>query len=273
MRCRKTRKTSISGSRYVSEVANCLRRKMRGWLRPLTQVAQHIRRIVEGVKASRIDSGAEDKLASPKTLQPSLLIAEAMPPQVLADTETTRATQRSIQFPSSVPEMIKVKGGEFIMGSNDLEIEKPIRNVAIREFEISKHLITFLRYDGYFEEQRIAKPSDEGWGRGARPVVNVSWIDAVTYCNWLSELHRLEPVYSIGPETTLILDTNGYRLPTEAEWEYAARGGKRNKGYKFAGSNKLDQVGWYESNAGQQTHPIGELNSNELGIHDMSGNV
>ena len=70
---------------------------------------------------------------------------------------------------------------------------------------------------------------------------------------------------------------NGYRLPTEAEWEYAARGGKQSKGYEYSGSNDPDEVGWYRANCGSRrkpvSHPVGEKKANELGIHDMSGNV
>ncbi|MDR1602724.1 MAG: formylglycine-generating enzyme family protein, partial [Tannerella sp.] len=64
-----------------------------------------------------------------------------------------------------------------------------------------------------------------------------------------------------------------YRLPTEAEWEYAARGGNRSKGYKYSGSNNIDEVAWYWGNSGDQSHPAGTKKANELGIHDMSGNV
>jgi len=64
-----------------------------------------------------------------------------------------------------------------------------------------------------------------------------------------------------------------FRLPTEAEWEYAARGGSRSKGYKYAGSDNLDEVGWYDENSGFHTHPVGEKKANELGLYDMSGNV
>ncbi len=113
------------------------------------------------------------------------------------------------------------------------------------------------------------------------PVIHVSWNDAVAFCNWLSEKEGLQKAYSgSGSSIRCDFNANGYRLPTEAEWEYAARGGNTSKGYKYSGSNDLDAVGWYGAynNDGNRTReegtsPVGKKQPNELGIYDMSGNV
>jgi sulfatase modifying factor 1 len=106
------------------------------------------------------------------------------------------------------------------------------------------------------------------------PVVCVSWYDAVKYCNWLSKRDGLTPCYSgSGDNTVWHYSSNGYRLPTEAEWEYAARGVLKGRGYEFAGSNSVDDVGWYWDNAGRNSHSVGQKMPNELGLYDRSGNV
>jgi formylglycine-generating enzyme required for sulfatase activity len=88
------------------------------------------------------------------------------------------------------------------------------------------------------------------------PVIHVSWNDAKAYCDWLSKKSG-----------------KTYRLPTEAEWEFGARGGKQSKGFEYAGSNNLGDVGWHSGNSGNKTHAVGEKLPNELGLYDMSGNV
>ena len=93
-------------------------------------------------------------------------------------------------------------------------------------------------------------------GYEKHPVVYVTWYGAVAYCEWLSKKTG-----------------KNYRLPTEAEWEYAARGGNKSRSYKYSGSNDLRNVAWYDANSNSKTHPIGKLKDNELRIYDMSGNV
>ena len=106
------------------------------------------------------------------------------------------------------------------------------------------------------------------------PVMEVTWYGAAEYANWLSAESGLTKVYTInGTSVTANWSANGYRLPTEAEWEYAARGGNASKGYLYAGSDNADEVGWHSSNSGQSTHPVGGKAPNELGLYDMSGNV
>ena len=106
------------------------------------------------------------------------------------------------------------------------------------------------------------------------PVTCVSWYDAVAYCNWKSQTEGLTPCYSgSGSSTTCNFFANGYRLPTEAEWEYAARGGENSRGYTYSGSNSADEVAWYTNNSGNKTHQVGQKKVNEMGLYDMSGNV
>jgi len=106
------------------------------------------------------------------------------------------------------------------------------------------------------------------------PITGVSWYNAVAYCNWLSEQEGKQKYYSIsGTNVTINSGANGYRLPTEAEWEYAAKGGNQSKGYKYAGSNTVDEVAEYSGNNNKTTKPVGGKKANELGICDMSGNV
>ncbi len=177
---------------------------------------------------------------------------------------------------------VLVPGGTFTMGSptsesgrNDDEVQ---HQVTLSSFAIAKYDLTFDEYDAYCQAMGVAKPSDSRWGRGSRPVINVSWYGAVAYCNWRSLQEGKTPVYSTsGTSVSCDFKANGYRLPTEAEWEYAAKGGPQALSLAanavYAGSSNLDQVAWYKGNSGRQTHPVGQKAPTSLGLYDMVGNV
>ena len=189
--------------------------------------------------------------------------------------------------PTTPKGMIRVKSGSFLMRNMEENDEYPVYTVNLtHDYWIGKKEITFNDYDTFCNETGRVKLEDWGMGRGLRPAFGIDWWDAVAYCNWLSKKEGLSIAYleegeilegslldEYGYTTTDITRVEGYRLPTEAEWEYAARGGQNTKGYKYAGSNDLNEVGWYKDNSGGQTHPVGQKLPNELGLYDMSGNV
>jgi formylglycine-generating enzyme required for sulfatase activity len=153
-------------------------------------------------------------------------------------------------------EWVRVEGGSFMMGceENDKDCypdEQPKHKVSISTFEISKYEVTVAQYRVFCKATKRNMPSPPSHGFiDSHPIVYVSWQDAVDYAKWI-----------------------GARLPTEAEWEYAAKGGNKSKGYEYSGSNNYDEVGWCYENSSNQTHPVGQKQPNELGIHDMSGNA
>jgi formylglycine-generating enzyme required for sulfatase activity len=121
-----------------------------------------------------------------------------------------------------------------------------------------------------------------GAGNGTDyPVTNVSWFHVVKWCNARSEQEGLTPVYRVNnlvyktgdSAPTVDATANGYRLPTEAQWEFAARGGVSTQNFEYSGSNDVNAVAWYDINSGGTTHPVGTKLANELGVSDMSGNV
>lgn len=159
------------------------------------------------------------------------------------------------------------------MGSDTGEFdEKPVHQVTVSSFMIGKYEVTQEQY----KQVMGTNPSKFSSGTKAprRPVEQVSWYEAVAFCNRLSELEGLKKVYAInGTDVKGDFSWNGYRLPTEAEWEYAARGGSQSQGYTYSGSNDAGSVAWHDGNSGNTTHPVGTNAPNELGLYDMSGNV
>jgi formylglycine-generating enzyme required for sulfatase activity len=159
---------------------------------------------------------------------------------------------------SEGPDMVWLPGGTFLMGQDDSPYgdEKPAHPVQVSTFSVGQFPLTFAEYDRYCEAEGKQKPNDEGWGRGERPVINVGWDDARTYCQWLSR--------QTGEQ---------YRLLTEAEWEYACRAGSTTR-YCFGDDEaQLGDYAWYGKNAEGETHPVGDKSANAWHIYDMHGNV
>ena len=161
------------------------------------------------------------------------------------------------------------------------------------DFEISDHELTQAEYEEYCSYTGSGPSRDYGMGINY-PAYKVSWYDAIVYCNRRSIAERRSPCYTINGSTnpddwkkeddpyyhtwedvTCTFYADGYRLPTIAEWEYAARGGNKLTGtqYKYAGSDTIDDVAWYKDNSGNKTHEVKGKKANELGLYDMSGNV
>lgn len=202
------------------------------------------------------------------------------------------------------PEMIPVKGGPFYPGDSlgDAD-ERPVRRVMLRDFYIAKTETTLAQFDTFVKATGYRTDAGRGGGsyvwtslgwnqkagvdwrcdeKGVRrpagsenyPVLHVSWNDAARYCNWLSEQQGFRPVYTFFSDSVAAdLSANGYRLPTEAEWEFAAGGGQERKPFVFSGSHNLTEAGWYAGNAGRGAHAVGQKKANALGLYDCSGNV
>jgi formylglycine-generating enzyme required for sulfatase activity len=159
------------------------------------------------------------------------------------------------------PELVVVPPGDFTMGSNDTPYEKPEHAITIRKpFAIGRREVTFAEWDQCADAGACKhRPDDHGWGRGDRPVINVSWDDSKLFVGWLSQ--------KVGQR---------YRLPTEAEWEYAARAGTADQfaGAKVANSlarrSPSDDWAWYNV---EKTQPVANKKPNAWGLYDMRGNV
>ncbi|MDY0290318.1 MAG: formylglycine-generating enzyme family protein [Sphaerochaeta sp.] len=166
----------------------------------------------------------------------------------------------------SIP-LTYVEGGSFKMGSNDYSNETPVHTVVVGSF----HLGTYEVTQDIYQQVMDSNPSNT---KGTSlPVDGVSWFDAVAFCNALSRQDSFEEVYTIeGESVSCDWTKSGYRLPTEAEWEYAARGGSKSGGYTYAGSNTAHDVAWFGDEE-DTSHEVGEKRANELGLFDMSGNV
>lgn len=155
------------------------------------------------------------------------------------------------------PAMISVQGGTFTMGDNNGEKdEKPSHQVTVKSFNIARTETTVAEWKEFCLATRRQMPEAPWFGlMENHPIVNVSWDDAVAYCRWLSEITH-----------------KPYRLPTEAEWEFAARGGIKSKGHSFSGASLPDSVAWF-SGRSKGTMPVAQKLPNELELYDMTGNV
>jgi|GEM_PF-1294770 len=161
------------------------------------------------------------------------------------------------------PKMVKIKKGKFIMGAKwgDEDQKPPFEMKINHDFAISKHEVTFAEYDRFAKETGRKLPDDKGWGRGKRPVINVSLLDAIAYTQWLSEKNN-----------------RNYRLPTEAEWEYVAKAKVKQKDKTYGHKNLIGrgdancEGGRYFWEAAK-TKEVGSYDPNPVGVHDVFGNV
>jgi formylglycine-generating enzyme required for sulfatase activity len=148
-------------------------------------------------------------------------------------------------------EFVFVKGGAFQMGSNEGEDdEKPVHTVSVNDFYIGKYEVTQEQWG------EIMRKNPSYFIGPDLPIENITWNDIQKFINKLNRKTGMN-----------------YRLPTEAEWEYAAKGGNQSKGYTYSGSNTMENIAWYNGNSGSKTNKAGTKKANELGIYDMSGNV
>ena len=170
---------------------------------------------------------------------------------------TSGASEISIPLKNGISiEMVKVEAGTFMMGAtsemkNSLKQEKPVHQVILtNDYYMGKYEVTQALW------KTVMGSNPSSFNGNDLPVENISWNDCQKFISKLNSMTGRK-----------------FRLPTEAEWEYAARGGKKSRGYLYSGSNNISDVAWYDGNSKNETHPVGMKQANELGIYDMSGNV
>ena len=161
--------------------------------------------------------------------------------------------------------MVLLPGGSFTMG-DESEVDSQPHEVSVSPFFIDVHLVTQEEYEALMQDN----PSR--WKGSKNPVEQVRWSDAVRYCNARSEAEDLQPCYDL---STWKCDfgANGYRLPTEAEWEYACRAGTKTTYFFGNESSKLKDYAWFETNSNGKPQPVGQKPPNSWGLYDMCGNV
>lgn len=165
---------------------------------------------------------------------------------------------------------VRVQTGSFLMGSdNGNASERPVHEVNIAEFQMMKCLVTQREYE------RVCGVNPSNFlGDGNRPVEGVSWFDAIAFCNKWSQMDGLALVYEITDDMVMChFQRNGYRLPTEAEWEYACRAGCSADFYWGQNESESSQHAWFDANSEDVTHAVGTKRKNAFGLYDMVGNV
>ena len=203
-----------------------------------TDVVKKLQELVESIRKEKAQPAP-----APSVPPPPVPPAPSVPPPAPA-------------LPEWLPEMVNVQGGTFTMGCTKEQDgdcysdEKPAHEVTLSDFRIGKYPVTQKLW------KAVTGNNPSHFKGNDLPVENVFWDDCQAFIKKLNDLTGQQ-----------------YRLPTEAEWDYAARGGRLSKGYKYAGSNNMDEAGWYNGNSNGKTHPVGQKKPNELGLYDMSGNV
>mgnify|MGYP006297570197 FL=1 len=230
--------------------------------------------------------------------------------EVWDDDEASSGQKIRVFVVSSEPinnEMIFIEGGNYTMGDvwgDGFGDETPTHEVKVSSFYMSKYEVTHEEYIEFLNSRGVTSDGSYNgnelididcvdcaiahdgssfyFGRSSYaqvrqcPVIYVTWYGAAEYCNWLSEQEGLAKAYTISSGSVKCdWNANGYRLPTEAEWEYAARSGGRDD-RKWSGTDSESELGdyaWYDPNSGSETHPVSTKQPNDLGIYDMSGNV
>ena len=198
-----------------------------------------------------MSSNPADVSTTVSTVSVSPVQVPAVPSNTISDDVITIPVKDGICI-----EMVKVEGGTFMMGAtsemkNPNSNEKPVHQVTLtNDYYMGKYEVTQALW------QAVMGSNPSEYKGDNFPVETVSWNDCQKFISKLNSLTG-----------------RMFRLPTEAEWEYAARGGKESRGYQYSGSSNISDVAWYDENSGSKTHPVGTKQANELGIYDMTGNV
>ena len=198
-----------------------------------------------------MSSNPADVSTTASTVSVSPVQVPAVPSNTISDDVITIPVKDGICI-----EMVKVEAGTFMMGAtsemkNPYDDEKPVHQVTLtNDYYMGKYEVTQALW-------QVVMGKNPSYFKGDNlPVNYVRWKDCQRFISKLNSMTGRK-----------------FRLPTEAEWEYAARGGKKSRGYQYSGSSNISDVAWYDGNSGDKTHPVGSKQANELGIYDMTGNV